>query len=275
VHFVDNLNPVLVHLGPLEIHWYGLMYALAFVIGYYLICYLAPKRGMPLDRDGVALLIFYLAAGVLLGGRLGYVLFYNLPYYLQQPAKIAAIWDGGMSFHGGLIGVTVAAVIFSRENRIGFLRLADLVVPAVPLGLFLGRIGNFINGELWGRPSDVPWAMIFPRAPLVDGLMVPRHPSQLYEAALEGLVLFAILWTLAQRKLPDGVLLGVFLAFYGVFRCFVEFFRQPDVQIGLIGGVISMGQILSIPMILAGVAIVVWAMRRHPSTAGNSPTPTP
>lgn len=273
-HYVDNLNPVLVHLGSLEIHWYGLMYALSFVIGYYLICYLAPKRGVPLDRDGVALLIFYLAAGVLLGGRLGYVLFYNLPYYLHYPAMIVAVWDGGMSFHGGLIGVIIATLIFARRTGIGFWRLAELVVPVVPIGLFLGRIGNFINGELWGRPSDVPWAMIFPRAPLVHAMMVPRHPSQLYEAALEGLVLFAVLWILAQSKRPDGVLLGTFLALYGVFRCFVEFFRQPDQQLGLIGGVISMGQILSIPMILAGIGIKVWAMRRHRSIAGDSPPPT-
>jgi phosphatidylglycerol---prolipoprotein diacylglyceryl transferase len=277
LHFVDNLNPVLVHLGPLEIHWYGLMYALSFVIAYYLICYLAPKRGVPLDSDGVALLIFYLAAGVLLGGRLGYVLFYNLPYFLDYPAKIVAVWDGGMSFHGGLIGVIVAAVIFSRENRIGFLRLADLVVPAVPVGLFLGRIGNFINGELWGRPSDVPWAVIFPRAPLVSAMtggmtMVPRHPSQLYEAGLEGLVLFTVLWILAQRKLPDGVLFGTFLALYGVFRCFVELFRQPDPQLGYIGGIVTMGQILSVPMILAGIGLVVWARVRRPSTDENFPT---
>lgn len=271
MHFVDNLNPVLIHLGPLQIHWYGVMYALSFIIGYYLICHLAQKRSVPLDRDGVAELVSYLVAGVLFGGRLGYVLFYNLPYYLHHPTQIVAVWDGGMSFHGGLIGVNIAALIFSRKSGVRFLTLADLVVPVVPLGLFLGRLGNFINGELWGRPSNVSWAMIFPRAPLVGGIMAPRHPSQLYEAALEGLVLFTVLWTMARKPRPEGVLLGTFLTLYGLFRCFVEFFREPDPQLGLIGGVISMGQILSIPMILLGIGVIAWALRRHRSTAENLP----
>lgn len=273
MHFVDNLNPVLMHLGPLQIRWYGVMYALSFIIGYYLICYLAPKRGIPLDSDGVAELIIYLAAGVLFGGRLGYVLFYNLPYYLQHPVQIVAVWDGGMSFHGGLIGVTLAGLLFSRKTGISFWSLTELVVPVAPLGLFFGRLGNFINGELWGRPSNVPWAMIFPRAPLVHGMMVPRHPSQLYEAILEGLVLFTILWILARKPRPKGLLLGTFLILYGLFRCFVEFFRQPDAQLGYIGGVITMGQILSIPMILIGIGIIVWAFRRHRSAAEDLPRP--
>jgi phosphatidylglycerol:prolipoprotein diacylglycerol transferase len=272
VHFVDNLNPVLVHLGPLQIHWYGVMYALSFIIGYYLICHLAQKRGAPLDRDDVAELVFYLIFGVLFGGRLGYVLFYNLSFYLHHPVKIVAVWDGGMSFHGGLIGVIIAALLFSRKTGIGFLSLTDLVVPVVPVGLFLGRLGNFINGELWGRPSNVAWAMIFPRAPLVDGMMVPRHPSQLYEAGLEGLVLFAILWFMAQRQYREGVLFGTFLILYGLFRCFVEFFREPDPQLGLIGGVISMGQILSLPMIFIGIGVIVCALRRHQSAPENLPT---
>ena len=262
MHFVDNLNPVLVHLGPLQIHWYGVMYALSFIIGYYLICYLAPKRGVPLDTEGVTDLTFYLVAGLLVGARLGYVLFYNLPDYLHHPAKIVAVWNGGMSFHGGLIGVIIAGLLFSRKTGIPFLSLTELVVPVAPLGLFLGRLGNFINGELWGRPADVSWAVIFPRAPLVQGVMVPRHPSQLYEAILEGLVLFAILWTLAQKPLPKGILLGTFLTLYGLFRSFVEFFREPDPQLGLIGGVISMGQILSIPMILIGIGIIIWSLAR-------------
>jgi phosphatidylglycerol---prolipoprotein diacylglyceryl transferase len=264
LHFVDNLNPVAVHLGPLQVHWYGVMYALAFIIGYFLLCYLAEQRRLPLDRDAVAELVLDLVAGVLLGGRLGYVLFYNLPYYLDHPAQIVAVWDGGMSFHGGMIGVIVAGLLFARKTGIGFVNLADLVVPVAPVGLFLGRIGNFINGELWGRPSNVPWAMIFPRAPLVHGMMVPRHPSQLYEAALEGLVLFAIMWTTVRKRPPDGVLLGTFLTFYGLFRCFAEFFRQPDPQLGYIGGVITMGQILSIPMIVIGLAIIIWARNRKP-----------
>jgi phosphatidylglycerol---prolipoprotein diacylglyceryl transferase len=259
LHFVDNLNPVLAHVGPLQIRWYGLMYAVSFIIGYYLICYLAPKRGVPLDGDGIANLCFYLLGGVLFGGRLGYVLFYNLPHYLHHPAEIVEVWDGGMSFHGGLIGSTIGMLLFSRKTGIGFLSLADLVVPVVPLGLFLGRLGNFINGELWGRPSNVAWAMIFPRAPLVHGMMVPRHPSQLYEAALEGLVLFAVLWIMAQKRRPEGVLFGTFLMFYGLFRCFIEFFREPDRQLGLIAGIISMGQLLSIPMILFGIGVILWA----------------
>jgi len=271
VHFVDNLNPVFVHLGPLQIRWYGVMYGLSFIIGYYLLCYLARKRGVPLDSDGVADLVLYLVMGVIVGGRLGYVLFYNLGYYLHHPAQIVAVWDGGMSFHGGLIAVIVAGLLFSRKTKIPFWNLAELVVPVAPLGLFLGRLGNFINGELWGRPSNVPWAMIFPRAPLVHGKMVPRHPSQLYEAILEGLVLFTILWLLAQRPRPKGVIFGTFLALYGTFRCFVEFFRQPDPQLGYVGGVITMGQILSIPMILIGIGIIVWATRRSRLTPGSQP----
>lgn len=271
MHFVDNLNPVLMHLGPLQVRWYGVMYALSFIIGYYLICYLAQKRGALLDRDDVAELVFYLVAGVLFGGRLGYVLFYNLPYYLHHPVDIVAVWDGGMSFHGGLIGVIIAALLFSRKTGIGFLRLADLVVPVTPLGLFLGRLGNFINGELWGRPSNVALAMIFPRAPLVHGMMVPRHPSQLYEAALEGLALFAVLWIMAQRQRPQGLLLGTFLTLYGLSRCFMEFFREPDPQLGLIGGVISMGQILSLPMIFIGIGVIVWALGRRPSAPESLP----
>lgn len=269
LHFVDRLNPVLVRLGPLQVHWYGVMYVISFIVGYYLICYLAPKRGVPLDRDGVSELVIYLVAGVLLGGRLGYVLFYNLPYYLKHPAQIIAVWDGGMSFHGGLIGVIVATLLFSWRSGISFLNLAELVVPVAPLGLFLGRLGNFINGELWGRPSDVSWAMIFPRAPLVNGNMVPRHPSQLYEAVLEGVVLFAVLWILAQKPRPKGVIFGTFLTLYGLFRFSVEFFRQPDPQLGLIGGVVTMGQALSIPMVLFGIAIIVWALHRHRSCAEN------
>lgn len=267
VHFVDNLNPVLMHLGPLQIHWYGMMYAISFVAGYYLICYLVPKRGVPLDREGVTELAIYLLVGVFLGGRLGYVILYNLPYYLEHPEQIVAVWDGGMSFHGGLIGVIVTTVLFSRKSGISFWSLAELVVPVAPLGLFLGRIGNFINGELWGRPSDVPWAMIFPRAPLVHGIMVPRHPSQLYEAALEGFLLFIVLWIMAQKHWPKGLIFGTFLTLYGSFRFFVEFFRQPDPQLGYIGGVITMGQILSIPMILIGIGVIVWALLRNHSTA--------
>jgi len=176
-----------------------------------------------------------------------------------------------MSFHGGLIGVTIGGLLFSRKTGIRFLSLSDLVVPVAPLGLFLGRLGNFINGELWGRPANVPWAMIFPRAPLVHGMMVPRHPSQLYEAALEGLVLFAVLWTMAQKRRPEGVLLGTFLTLYGLFRCLMESFRQPDQQLGYIGGVITMGQILSVPMILIGLGIIIWALRRaHPAPATAS-----
>jgi phosphatidylglycerol---prolipoprotein diacylglyceryl transferase len=267
LHFVDNLNPVLMHLGPLEARWYGVMYALSFIIGYYLLCYLAPKRGVPLNAEGVIDLVIYLIAGVFVGGRLGYVLFYNLSYYLRHPAQIVAVWDGGMSFHGGLIGVIAATLLFSWKTGISFWDVAELVVPIAPLGLFLGRIGNFINGELWGRPSDVGWAVIFPRAPLVQGAMVPRHPSQLYEAFLEGLVLFAILWTMAQKRRPRGLIFGTFLTLYGALRFFVEFFRQPDQQLGFIGGVITMGQILSIPMILIGIAVIAWALRRHRSTA--------
>lgn len=273
MHFVDKMNPILMRVGPLQVHWYGAMYALSFAIGYYLLGYLAPKRDLALNGDEITRLVLYLAVGVIFGGRLGYVLFYNLPYYLSHLAQIPAIWDGGMSFHGGLIGVTLAVLIFSWKTQIGFWCVADLIVPVVPLGLFFGRLGNFINGELWGRPSGVPWAVIFPRAPLIHGVMVPRHPSQLYEAGLEGLVLFAIMWTLAQRRRPEGMLFGLFLILYGIFRFCLEFFREPDAQLGLFWGVISMGQILSLPMVLAGVGVFIYARSRRtiiPATADKA-----
>lgn len=251
-----DIDPVFLRLGPLEFRWYGLMYILAFVAGYYLALAGVKRKRLPLTRDDVADLVFTLALGVILGGRLGYVLFYNAPYYLAYPLRVFAVWEGGMSFHGGLIGVTLAALWFARKKKLGFFRLADLCIPAGPVGLGLGRLGNFINGELYGRPTDVPWGMVFP-----GGGGVPRHPSQLYEAFLEGPVTFTVLWLWGRKDPPEGVLFWAFIAMYGAFRFLVEFFREPDAQIGYLLRYFSMGQMLSLPMLLLGGTMVWWSYR--------------
>ena len=203
-------------------------------------------------RDQVSDLLFYGFLGVILGGRVGYVLFYQFDYFLSDPLYLLQIWQGGMSFHGGLLGVILAIFIFARKTKKKFLAVGDFVAPLVPIGLGMGRLGNFINAELWGRQTDVSWAMVFP----TDPLQVPRHPSQLYEFALEGVVLFAILYIIARKTNRLGLASGAFLIGYGVFRSFVEFFREPDAHLGLYLSFISKGQILSIPMILAGIFII-------------------
>lgn len=253
-----NLDPVAVHIGPLAIHWYGLMYLLGFA------CFilLGRMRLRKLGRAGwdhqfLDDLLFYGVLGVVVGGRLGEVLFYHPEYYFAHPEQILAIWQGGMSFHGGFLGVLVATAWFARRRSLNWLALMDFVAPLVPLGLGAGRIGNFINGELWGRPTDLPWGMIFPHA---DGL--PRHPSQLYEFLLEGLLLFALLWWYSARPRPVGAVSGLFLIGYGVFRFVAEFTRNPDEGIfGLMTYGISMGQWLSLPMVIAGVAMMRWSCR--------------
>lgn len=254
-----DIDPVIFRIGKLPVRWYGMMYLLGFFLGYFLLRRLAPRRGLPLDKDAVSDLLFYLILGVILGGRLGYVLFYNLPYYLEHPLEIVAIWQGGMSFHGGLLGVVAAALIFCRRRRLPVLPMGDLLVTAAAPGLGLGRVGNFINGELWGRVTDVPWAMVFPGAgPL------PRHPSQLYQAVLEGPVLFFCLWLLIRKDAPAGVPFFAFWLLYGLFRLTVEFFREPDAHLGFLWGGATMGQILSFPMILIGlVGLVVFWRRRQ------------
>jgi phosphatidylglycerol:prolipoprotein diacylglycerol transferase len=256
-----QLDPVAIHLGPLAIHWYGLMYLLGFTC----FIWLGRLRLRQLARSGwddkfLDDLLFFGVLGVILGGRLGEVLFYNPGYYFLHPLKILAVWEGGMSFHGGFLGVLVAMAIFARGRKIVWLQLMDFIAPLVPLGLGAGRIGNFINGELWGRPTEVPWGMIFP---YVDNL--PRHPSQLYEFVLEGLALFALLWVYSGKPRAAGSVSGLFLVGYGSFRFLAEFTRNPDDGVfGLMTAGISMGQWLSLPMILSGIALFSWS-KRQPS----------
>lgn len=246
-----RINPVILKIGPFQVRWYGMMYLLGFLSGYLLLKRVARDRGVEITGRQLEGLLEAVVLGVVLGGRLGYVLFYNLPYYLQHPLEILAFWHGGMSFHGGLLGTTVAGYIYCRKAGMDFWKMADSVVIVVPIGLGLGRLGNFINGELYGRVTSLPWAMVFPGAgPL------PRHPSQIYEFLLEGVVLFTILWSLRKRPWPDGSLLALFLVFYGVFRVFVECFRQPDPQLGFVVGHVTMGQVLSSAMVLAGLCIL-------------------
>ncbi len=246
--YYHNLNPVFLQLGPLELRWYGLMYAIAFVIGYFLLLKLVKMRNENLSKDDVSDLLFYIILGVLIGGRLGHAIFYGFPDYYLRPWKVFEVWKGGMSFHGGLIGVLISVWVYSKKKNISLLRLSDLIVPIVPIGLFLGRIGNFINGELWGKPTHSNFGVIFPQ---VDSL--PRHPTQLYEAFLEGVMLFAIIWFAITRKnYKSGIALALFLIFYGLFRTLIEFVRMPDVQLGYLFGFITMGQLLSIPMIAIG-----------------------
>jgi phosphatidylglycerol:prolipoprotein diacylglycerol transferase len=249
-----HIDPVFFRLGPLEFRWYGLMYIFGFIAAYFVICAEAARRKLPLTRDDVADLIFIVALGIILGGRTGYILFYNLGEYLAHPLKVFAVWEGGMSFHGGLVGAILGGFWFARKKKIGYLTTADICFLTAPIGLGLGRIGNFINGELYGRVTDLPWGIVFPD-PRGGGL--PRHPSQLYESFLEGPVIFLILWILGRKESPPGVISGAFIALYGIFRFIVEFFREPDFQLGFIMGGFSMGQLLSVPMALAG-AIIIW-----------------
>ena len=244
-----KIDPSIIELGPLKLRWYGLMYVLGFLSAYFLISVQKGARRLGLQGKLLQDLIFYMALGLVVGARLGYVLFYqfgNLGYYFRHPIEIIAVWHGGMSFHGGFIGVVLAAILFCRVHGLPFLQLADVVIVTAPVGLFFGRMGNFINGELYGRATSVPWAMIFPSSP-----GVPRHPSQLYEAGLEGVVLFVVLWVIKDRIKRPGALVALFLAGYGAMRFVVEFFREPDAQIGLFLGLFSMGQFLCLAMILA------------------------
>lgn len=255
MHF-PNIDPVFLRIGPLQLRWYGLMYIMGFVAAYLLISRDSVRRGVSFTKDDTADLLATLAVGVILGGRLGYVLFYNPAFYFQEPWKVIAIWEGGMSFHGGLTGVIIALLLFARKRGIPILSLADICALSAPVGLGLGRLGNFINGELYGRVTEMPWGMIFP-----GGGDFPRHPSQLYEAFLEGVLIFSVLRLLLRRNPPPGVLAGTFLAMYGCCRIVVELFREPDAQLGLFGGFVSMGQVLSLPMVVAGVALILYARR--------------
>jgi len=254
-----QFDPIAIKLfGPLAIRWYGLTYLIGFALIWLAARYAIKSRSrVAVSAQQFDDLLFYGILGVIFGGRLGYVLFYKFGDYIVEPWKIFYVWEGGMSFHGGFLGVIIAMWWYARSRDLKWLDVTDFIAPLVPLGLGAGRMGNFINAELWGRATDVPWAMIFPN---VDG--VPRHPSQLYEFALEGIVLFCVLWWYAAKPRPRGAVSACFLIGYGVFRFGVEFTREPDGFLGLLALGLSMGQWLSLPMILAGFAMVAWARRR-------------
>jgi phosphatidylglycerol:prolipoprotein diacylglycerol transferase len=262
------IDPVAVALGPFAIRWYALAYIVALVIGWRYCLMLADRPPNLVARRDIDDFLVWATLGVVLGGRIGFVLFYNLPYYIDHPLQILELWHGGMSFHGGALGVSLAIVLFSRNRKIAVFALSDIVIEAIPIGLFFGRIANFINDELWGRQTDVPWAVVFP-----NGGMVPRHPSQLYEAVCEGIFLFLLLLYGEQRgtrRLP-GIETGIFLIGYALARTSGELFRQPDAQLGFlffIGGFgVTMGQLLSIPVLIAGALIIRWARRNPPVLA--------
>ncbi|WP_133128061.1 prolipoprotein diacylglyceryl transferase [Legionella nagasakiensis] len=252
-----HIDPVAFSLGPMRIHWYGLMYLLGFITAWILAHWRVRRYQLDWTSEQIGDLIFFSAIGVIIGGRLGYMIFYSTHQLIHQPWAIFKLWEGGMSFHGGLLGVILALWLFSYKVKKPFLAVTDFVVPLVPLGLAAGRAGNFINGELWGRPTDVPWAMIFPH---VDAQ--PRHPSQLYEFGLEGVALFILIWWYAAKPRSLGCVSAVFLIGYAISRLIVECFRQPDVQLGFIAfGWLTMGQLLSIPMLVIGI-VFLW-MKRH------------
>jgi phosphatidylglycerol:prolipoprotein diacylglycerol transferase len=255
------IDPVLVEIGPLAIRWYSLAYIAGILLGWRYMLRLAQGRPGGADAAAIDDLIVWMVLGIVLGGRLGYVLFYKPAYYLANPLEVAFVWQGGMAFHGGLIGVMVATVLFARRRKLALFPLADLIACAAPIGLFFGRLANFINGELWGRTTDVAWAVVFP-----GGGPEPRHPSQIYEALLEGAVLFLLLlalWRLTRLRERPGALTGVFFCGYGVARIFVELFREPDAHLGYLIGGATMGQLLSLPLIGFGLWLL---LRRAPES---------
>ena len=273
-----EISKVAFTLGPVTIHWYGIMYVLGFICTFLILRKRAPQPHWNYDKQAPEDIVFFGMIGVIVGGRLGYMLVYGLDQLIANPASIVAIWDGGMSFHGGLIGVLVAMWWYGRKKGRGFWEVTDFLAPAVAPGLFFGRMGNFINGELWGKPTDVPWAFFYEgtRRPEVaavfaDGL--PRHPSMLYEAALEGLALFVILWLYSSRPRPTMAVSGMFLLFYGIFRSAVEFVRIPDAHMGdggyLAFGWVTTGLVLSVPMILVGLLLIVLAYKRNTPALEN------
>ncbi len=251
-----SINPIAFHIGTWPVYWYGLMYLFGLLIAWALMLWRAQTSGL-FTQEEVADILFFSAIGIIVGGRLGYVLFYDWQMLWQDPLQLFQTWKGGMSFHGGLIGVLLAFGWLAFRMKRSYWYISDFVAPVVPLGLGLGRLGNFINGELWGRMTLVPWGMVFPNAG-----SFPRHPSQLYEAFFEGLVLFLILWFYSRKLRPLGAVSGLFLLLYGLFRCGLEFFREPDLQIGFLWGNLTEGQLLSLPMMLFGVMILVSAYRK-------------
>jgi phosphatidylglycerol:prolipoprotein diacylglycerol transferase len=292
-----NFDPVALHLGPLAVRWYGLMYLVAFISAIVIgrlrlkLPFVANQGWTAKDIDDM---LFYGVLGTILGGRLGYVVFYKASYYLSHPLDIFKVWEGGMSFHGGFLGVTLAMVLFAHQRKRTWLQVTDFVAPMVPLGLAAGRLGNFINGELWGRVTDpaAPWAMLFQHSSNDDAVwlaknpqldaqwhlsevfqryqMLPRHPSQLYEIALEGIVLFILIWTFSRKPRPMGAVSALFLIGYGLARFTVEFAREPDDYLGLLALNLSMGQWLSLPMVIVGIVLMVWAYKRHRRVPANA-----
>jgi phosphatidylglycerol:prolipoprotein diacylglycerol transferase len=265
-----HLSPVALDLGFFELRWYSLAYLAGIFIGYWYLLKLLKQPGAPLARRHADDLVFYAALGIILGGRIGYVLFYNLPYYLQNPLDILKLWDGGMSFHGGVIGTTLGILYLARKEKLPWLRIHDYVACCVPFGLLFGRLANFVNHELWGAPANVPWAVRFPEIAATGDMVLgpPRHPTQLYEAGLEGIVLFAILWLMfwkTDARYQPGKLVGAFIFFYGCFRFAVEFVREPDAQLaGFAASTgLHMGQWLSLPMIVGGLYLMVTAPGRR------------
>ena len=254
-----QFDPVALSIGPLAVRWYGLMYLLGF-IAFVVLGRKRMSKFPAITRVDIDNLMTWAVVGVILGGRLGYVIFYKPAYYMQHPAEILAIWEGGMSFHGGFLGVLAVAFAYSLHKGWKFLDLMDFVAPTIPAGLAFGRLGNFINGELWGRVADpsLPWGMVFPHS----GTSLPRHPSQIYQFLLEGLLLYVLLWWFARRPRPLGAVSGAFLLGYGVFRFLAEYFREPDAHLGLLSLGMSMGQWLCVPMVLVGAGVLVWSHRR-------------
>ncbi len=254
-----TIDPVALAIGPLKIHWYGLMYLIGFIAVFVLGRKSAQQPWSPIKPEAIEDMVTVGALGVILGGRIGYILFYKFADFIHDPLMLLKIWEGGMSFHGGMLGVFVAMWLFGKKHGCSVLQLTDIIAPLAPIGLGAGRIGNFINAELWGRPTDVPWAMIFP-----TGGPEPRHPSQLYEAVLEGLVLFLIMQWYARKQRPVMAVTALAVLLYGCFRFFVEFFRMPDAHLGFIAlDWLTMGQLLSLPMILIGGFMLVWAYRQN------------
>ncbi len=263
-----NFDPIAISIGPLAVRWYGLMYLVAFAAGWWLARRQARRPGSGWTEEQVSDLVFYFALGVILGGRIGYVLFYKFGEFLRDPLMLFRIWEGGMSFHGGLLGVIAITTWWGWKQRKTFFEMMDFLAPCVPIGLGAGRLGNFINGELWGRATDLPWGMVFAHAG-----SLPRHPSQLYELLLEGVVLFTVVWLYGMKSRPRPAVSALFILLYGLFRFLVEFAREPDAHLGYLAfGWVTMGQILSLPMILIGGFFFWWAHRYGPMPQAVPPS---
>ncbi|MCX7562883.1 prolipoprotein diacylglyceryl transferase [Xanthomonadaceae bacterium XH05] len=279
---LHTIDPVAFHLGPVSVHWYGLMYLAGFLVAWWLGRARVRAGRLPVDEQAYSDLVFYAMLGVLLGGRVGYLLFYGWPQVMADPMYVFRVWEGGMSFHGGLLGVLVAVAWWSRKHKLHFFDSVDFIAPLVPPGLGFGRVGNYIGGELWGHPTDVPWGVVFRNALPADVAQLPtgalarlhasgaldvyaRHPSQLYQAVLEGAVMFAVLWWFSRRPRPRYAVSGLFALLYGVFRFLVEFVREPDAHLGYLAfDWLTMGQVLSVPLVLVGVWLL-WLSSRAPT----------